>query len=252
MIPVDRADLGRSAGVGHWTMLRTAATIVSLTLLSMPLAVTAQVTTADEGTFTITHEGARIGREEFRIMKQPVAGGVEYVARGLGAYGDRRITSTLQTNASGAPLRYQVDVKNGAAVESRLTAQVMQGRLSSQVRTARGEAASEFATGEGSVLVEDELYHQYFFLPLAGRLGGAPAELSLFVPRRSAQGVVRVSAGAADPVSIGGQTVPATRYTLSGSGAPERQLWLDAAGRVIKVGVPSLGIVAVRDDPPGR
>jgi hypothetical protein len=232
-------------------MLRTPAIALRLALLSCaPVAVAAQVTTADEGTFTVTRGGGRIGREEFRIMKQPVAGGVEYVARGLSAYGDKRVTAALQTDATGSPLRYQVDVKNGVDVESRLTAQIVHGRLSTQVRTARGEAANEFATGEGTLLVDDEIYHQYYFLPLSGRLGSASAELSFLVPRRNAQGTVRVNRSGADPVTIGGQTLAATRYVLSSPGAPERQVWLDAGGRVLKVSVPSQGIVALRDDPP--
>jgi hypothetical protein len=233
-------------------MLRTAALAFRVALLCAPVAVTAQVTTADEGTFTVTREGTRIGREEFRIMKQPVAGSVEYVARGLGAYGDRRITAALQTDATGSPLRYQVDIKTGPEVESRLTAQIVHGRLSTQVRTARGEAASEFSTGDGTVLVDDEIYHQYYFLPLSGRLGSATADMSVLVPRRNAQGAVRVSRSGADPVSIGGQTIAATRYVLSSPGVPERQVWLDAGGRVLKVTVPSQGIVALRDDPPSR
>jgi hypothetical protein len=232
------------------------ATSVRLALLAAPLAgplsLRSQVTTADEGTFTVTREGARIGREEFRIMRQPVAGGVEYVARGLGAYGDRRITAALQTDATGAPLRYQVDVRNGAETESRLTAQIVHGRFSAQVRTARGEAASEFATGDGTVIVDDEIYHQYFFLPLAGRLGTATSDVPVLVPRRNAQGPVRVSRGGSDAVTIGGQSVAATRYTLTLPGLTERQVWLDGSGRVLKVSVPAQGIVATRDDPPGR
>jgi len=233
-------------------MLRIVSLSLGATLLCSPVLVGAQVTTADEGTFTVTRQGTRIGREEFRIMKQPVAGGVEYVARGLGAYGDRRITAALQTGATGTPLRYQVDVKNGADVEARLTAQIVHGRLSTQVRTVRGEAASEFAAGDGTIIVDDEIYHQYYFLSLSGRLTGASGEVSVLVPRRNVQGIVHVSRGGVDPVTIGGQSVAATRYVLSAPGAPERQVWLDANGRVLKVSVPSQGIVALRDDPPGH
>ena len=234
-------------------MIRTAVTAaLRVALVCAPVAVAAQVTTADEGTFTVTREGNRIGREEFRIMKQPVAGSVGYVARGLGAYGDRRVTAALQTDASGSPLGYQVDVKNGVEVESRLTAQILHGRLSTQIRTSRGEAANEFATGEGTVLLDEEMYHQYFFLPLSGRLGGASADMSVLVPRRNAQGALRVNRGGADPVTIAGQSLAATRYVLSSPGAPERHVWLDAGGRVLKVSVPSQAIVVLRDDPPGH
>lgn len=232
--------------------LRSAALRLALVACLLPTAVAAQVVTADEGSFTVTREGSRIGREEFRIVRQPVAGGIEFVARGVGAYGDRRITSALQTDASGTPLRYQVDVKNGTETESRLTGQIVRGRFSAQIRTARGEAASEYATGDGTVLIDDEVYHHYFFLPLGSRLGAASAEVPVLAPRRNAQRAVRVSRGGGDAVTVGGQSLAATKYVLSAPGAPERTVWLDAGGRVLKVAVPTLGLVAVRDDPPRR
>ncbi len=225
--------------------------LVAAVLVAAPLSLAAQVSTADEGTFTITRDGARIGREEFRIVRQPVAGGVEYVARGLGAYGDRRISSALQTDAAGAPLRYQVDVKNGTDTESRLTGQIMHGRFSMQVRTSRGEAASEYATGDGAVLVDDELFHQYYFLPLGNRLGAA-TQVPVVAPRRNAQGTVRVARAGAESVSVGGETIAATRYLFSGVGGTERVVWVDTGGRVLKVAVPAQNLIALRDDPPGR
>jgi hypothetical protein len=250
-----RLDPARPGGVSGATM-RTSVlpTVLRLSLAAavLPCSVAAQVVTADEGSFTVSRQGSRAGREEFRIMRQPVAGGVEFVARSVGAYGDRRITAALQTDATGAPLRYQVDVRNGADTESRLTGQIVRGRFSAQIRTARGEAASEFATGDGALLVDDEVYHHYFFLPLGGRLGGASADVPLLDPRRNAQGSIRVSREGSEAVAIGGESLAATKYQLSGPGTPARTVWLDASGRVLKVTVPSLGIVALRDDPPRR
>jgi hypothetical protein len=220
--------------------------------VAVPSAAAAQVSTVDEGSFTITREGTRVGREEFRILRQPVAGGTEYVARGLTAYGERRITAALQTDASGSPLRYQVEVKNGAETEARLTGQIMHGRFSAQVRTARGEAASEFAAGDGTVLVDDEVFHQYYFLAMGGRLSSATTELALLAPRRNAQGPMRVSRTGTEPVDVGGTSLSATKLSLSGPGMPARTVWIDASGRVLKVSIPDRGLVALRDDPPAR
>ena len=72
------------------------------------------LTTVDEGSFTVTRGGAKIGREEFRIVRQPAGREVQYVARALGAYGDRRISPALQTDASGVPMLYQVEVRGTA------------------------------------------------------------------------------------------------------------------------------------------
>jgi hypothetical protein len=65
----------------------------------------AQLATVDEGSFTISRGGVRVGREEFRIVRQPAGGGAAYMARATGSYGDRRVTPALQTDGDGAPER---------------------------------------------------------------------------------------------------------------------------------------------------
>jgi len=120
------------------------------------------------------------------------------------------------------------------------------------VRTPRGEAASEFATGDGTVIVDEDVYHQYYFLSLGGRLAGAGADLSLLAPRRNAQGALHVGKGVAESVEIGGTRVPATRLAVAPAGSAPTDVWVDGSGRVLKVSIPSRGVVALRDDPPSR
>ena len=164
---------------------------------ALPLVVSAaapsraQVVTVDEGSFTVTRGGSRIGREEFRIVRQPSGGDVEYVARALAAYGERRIAPALQTDGAGVPLRYQVEVRTAAGVEERLSGQAAGTRFRVQARTARGEAAREYLHSRSTLLVDDELFHQYFLLALGGRDGGG--ELPLLVPRRNVHGTARVA-----------------------------------------------------------
>ena len=47
-----------------------------------------------------------------------------------------------------------------------------------------------------------------------------------------------------------GQVLQAQHLTIRESGGAEREVWVDAAGRVLRVSIPSLGVLAVRDDPP--
>ena len=41
---------------------------------SAPVSRVAQVVTVDEGSFTVSRGGAKVGREEFRIVRQPSGG----------------------------------------------------------------------------------------------------------------------------------------------------------------------------------
>ena len=209
----------------------------------------AQVVTVDEGSFTVTRGGAKLGREEFRIVRQPAAGGVAYVARGVGAYGERRITPALQSDSIGAPLRYQVEVRVTGAVDQRLTGQTGGGRFTAQVQTPTGEASREYLLPPASVVLDDEVYHQYYFLALHRRRDPGAA-FPVLVPRRNQQGTMRVTASVPERLTIGGQPLDAAHLTLADPSGARRDVWLDAQGRVLKVAVPASDVVALRDDPP--
>ena len=221
--------------------------IAILAALAGPGALAAQVRTADEGSFTVTRRGETIGREEFRIVRRPAGGSEEFVAQAVGAYGDRRILPALQTDASGMPSRYQIEVRSAGASEQKLTGQVLRGRFTAQLQTPRGESAREYLVRDGVRIVDDDVYHQYYFLCL----GATGADVPMLEPRRGAQGAWRVSRGAStEPIEIGGRTLQAQRLTLRDAEGGTRELWTDASCRLLKVSIPALGIVALRDDPP--
>lgn len=225
------------------------AALVALTALAA-LPGRAQVVTLDEGSFTVTRAGARIGREEFRIVRQPSGGGVEYVARALAAYGDRRVAPALQTDGDGAPLRYQVEVRAAGGVEERLSGQASGSRFRVQARTARGEAAREYRLAPGTLLVEDDLFHQWFQLALGGR--ATRGEVAILAPRRNLHGTATVTRVGDEAVVIGGRSLPAVRLAVLAPGTGRHDVWLDAEGRVLRVAIAADGVVAVRDDPPAE
>jgi hypothetical protein len=61
---------------------------------------------------------------------------------------------------------------------------------------------------------------------------------------------MRVTAAGTDNVSIGGSSIEAKRFAIADPGGADREVWTDATGHVLKVAIPSRGIVALRDDPP--
>ena len=220
--------------------------IAGIALLGLALPAAAQVAVVDEGTFTISHGGTRIGREEFAIRRTPNPGGDVLVANATVVYTDRRLSPALQTDAAGAPLRYQVEVSAGADVQERLQGRVGRGRFSAQLRTPRGESAREYVVADGALILDDDVFHQYYFVARAGRTGVVP----VVVPRRNVQVTMRVDNEGADAVMISGTRIPATRYVMTEPDGAARRIWVDAQGRVLKVTLESRGITAVRDDPP--
>jgi hypothetical protein len=225
---------------------RTAPATLALLPVVAAAPAGAQVVTVDEGSFTVTRGGARVGREEFRIVRQPAGAGTSYMARATVAHGDRRIAPALQTDAEGAPERYQVEVRRGGSVEQRVSAQASGTHFRAQTVSDVGEAAREFLLDPGSVVVDDDVFHQYYFLV---RRAAGGARVAVLAPRRGAQDVVVTAAGVNDRVTVGGRSLEARHFVLTGPGG-RRDVWADEQGRVLRVVLAADGTEAVRDDPP--
>lgn len=214
------------------------------TALLLPSQLTAQVVTVDEGSFTVTRNGAPMGREQFRILRRPVAGSTVYVANATAAYGDRRLLPALETDPSGAPLAYVVEVRVGGDLEEKLSGRLGRGRFSARMQSPRGESGKEYIVADGALILDEDVFHQYYFL------GDRTGTIPVVVPRRNVQTTMRIEVRGDDRVTIGGQSLAARRLQLSAGDGSTRDIWVDAQGRVLKVSIPARGVTAVRDDPP--
>jgi hypothetical protein len=213
--------------------------------LGTPALAPAQVVTVDEGSFTITRNGQAAGREDFRIRSTPAAGGAEFVASATVSLGDRRLSPDLRADGRGSLIAYRLETRAGGDTEERLTGQVGRGRFSAQLKTPRGESTREYVVSNGALVLDDDVYHQYYFLAIGGRSGAVP----VVIPRRNVQVTMQIQRQGTETVSAGGQDVDATHLLVSEPGG-ERHVWVDGRGRVLKVTVPARGIVVVRDEPP--
>lgn len=219
--------------------------VATVSLLSS--IVSAQVVVVDEGSFTITVNGERSGREEFRIRSTPGPRGSTIIAQATVSYNDRRrVMPALSVDSAGAPLGYDVEVKNGPETEEKLNGTISRGRISVRIRNPRGESAKEYVVANGAFILDDDVFHQYYFLARSKRSGSVP----VVIPRRNVQVTFRVSPSGSEQVQIGSQTLAADKLVLTEPGGETREVWVDAAGRVLKVVIRARGLIAVRDDPP--
>lgn len=223
------------------------AAMLSAVVLTAPVGIRAQVTTVDQGSFTIYRGASSIGRETFTIRRNANPGGDVFVASAAVQLENEHIAPALRTDADGAPLAYQVEVRTGAQVQERLSGQVGRGRFSARVKTPRGESAKEYIVSNGALVLDDDVFHQYYFLALDDRTGTVP----VIIPRRNIQLVMQVEPAGTDPVSIDGDPITARRFKITEPSGAVRQLWVDSKGRVLKVQLDAQGITAVRDAPPG-
>ena len=224
---------------------RLTSSLALLIPLSSALA-GAQVRTIDQGSFTITMNNQRIGREDFSIVEDAstqtgriyAKGTVEYRERGL------KLQPVLTANTAGASTEYEIAIRGGPI--QKWTGEINRNRVRSFVSSERGQAAKEFVVSVGAIVLDDDVFHQYYFVAKRAGEGSIP----VIIPQRNAQSTVTVARLATERVDIGNAQADAQKLSVTESSGPAREVWVDSQGRVLKVAIPSRGIIAIRDELP--
>ena len=199
----------------------------------------------DEGSFTILRKGVRVGRETFTIRRSLEGAETVYIANATVEFDAQRLSPALRTDTAFAPLAYQMEVRTNDQLQLRLKGVIGRGRFSARVRTPSGEAAKEYIVSEGALVIDDMVFHQYYFL--AQRVHGSAFTVPVVIPQRNVQLTMRVQMAGVERITVGGTPVDARKLVAAVSGG-SRDIWIDAQGRVLKV---VLGdITAVRDELP--
>ncbi len=206
-----------------------------------------QVTVVDDGSFTLSRAGERVGREDFSIRHVPTTGGAyETLTRGVVVTGTHRLTVDLSADSAGHPVRFQSKSADDGRPGEVYRAEVVGRRYSARAMRGAGESARELPLPPGALIVEDGVMHPLQFV-VARRRGPVAA----VVPSRGVVVTLTVEDAGADHVSIALQSIEARKFVVREEGAGTvREVWVDTAGRVLKVAVPSEKLVALRDDAP--
>ncbi|MEX2180358.1 MAG: hypothetical protein WD801_16705 [Gemmatimonadaceae bacterium] len=230
----------------RWSIRRSVRCLVA-TLSLAPGAALAQASAlVDEGTFQVSRNGSPIGREAFSIVRSPAPGGQVFLAKGTSAIGDRTLTTALGTDSAGVPVTYESMLRERGAITEQTKGRGRPGRFSVLVQTRSGEAAREFVLSNGALLLDDDVFHQLYFVAIAGQ----HAEFVVVTPGNPQPERFRVEPRGTQAVEIAGLRITGRRFALQGPAGDVREVWLDAAGRLLKVSIPDRGLVALRDDPP--
>ena len=227
-------------------MRRLAAALLTALLLGAGLAARprAQQGFLDQGTFVIARGGDEIGREEFAI--RPVAG-----ARGEGGmlavatvrYRDRELRAALELTLAHVPVSYQLDVTTAGRVEQRLTGQFSRGRFAVRIATPAREVAREFAIPPAAVVLDDDIFDQYYFVPLPH---GPSDRISVVRPRQTTLASAQVRDLGPDTVAVAGHNLSAEHYAVVLPGEDGREFWFSRSGDLLKIALPGSGITATR------
>ncbi len=211
----------------------------------------AQVSVLDEGTFTHSVAGTRVGREDFSIRtSRSAVAGQTFVAQANVLAGDRRRTFLLNADSAGGPSRFQLEAREATALTSSVIGERQRAVWLGRIVTERRESAREFRLPDGAFVAEPGVVHHLWFIIRFGQ----ERPVVLFSPSGPTQDSIRVQRGSADSVSIGAQRVVAERWELRGvaDGALRWEVWTDRAGRILQARHPASGLEALRDDAPSE
>ncbi|MEK7403130.1 MAG: hypothetical protein AABZ80_12315 [Gemmatimonadota bacterium] len=224
--------------------------LVATAVLLAPGHLTAQTSAVvDEATFMVSRKGAPVGRESYRIIRAAGSGGQVFRAVSTSALGEVRLSSTLATDSSGAPVSYELRITQRGEQIQFLQGRGRPDRFSVLVQTKSGEAAREYLIRRATVLLDDELFHPLYFAALAG-LAAPDSTVTVISPREASQRQHRLEFRGIEVVVVGGQNLTGRRFAFVDSATVRAELWIDAAGRVLKAAYPEKALVALRDDPP--
>lgn len=224
-------------------MRRITAGVIALSGLLGAQAVSGQAVTLDEGSFRLLVRGQESGTETFSIRRNGTGEGAVVIAAGRVVSGGQEINTQLQTTGSALrPTAYEIKIQGPDAQQ--IAGRVVGNRFSARISSAAGEMMREYPAGDGAVVVDDGLAHQYWFL--AQRVSTQGGRVPVIVPRLSRQVTAVVTNRGAEPVTVGGTRLSARRLVVEMQGLPERHVWVDDSGRVLRLEIPSRNFVAER------
>lgn len=221
-----------------------------VTLLSPP-SLSGQNLTIDEGAFRLSLDGEIVGREEFSIRRAGAGENARVILRGAveldAPGGHRSLAPALEARGSDlAVTAYQVKASGMEATEVYLTRS--DRRFTAKIITSQGEELREFRAGPGSVLLDQQVAHQYYLLsPLLDREGAV--SVSILSPRDGRQVRGTLTHVGDEETRVGTELVTASHHRLE-VGSETRHIWFDDQGRVLRVEIPARDYVAERESVP--
>ncbi|MBI4546006.1 MAG: hypothetical protein HY703_12470 [Gemmatimonadetes bacterium] len=212
----------------------------------------AQTVSLDEGAFRLSVHGKPAGTESFSIRRNGSGALASVIAQGRivldTAAAGEEITALLEVAGPALrPSAYQV--KLDGAESRRIAGRVVGGRFSAKILSPAGEMMREYLASDGAVLVDEGVAHHYYFL--AQRLGDGKAQrVPLLIPRQSRQVMAQVTSRSVGPLDLEGSAVEARHLVIDLPDGVTHHVWVDRAGRVLRLEIPARAYRAVRTTPP--
>jgi hypothetical protein len=198
----------------------------------------AQGPMVDAGAFTITHNGAVVGREDFTIRRGRSSGPDGYTIAATVMYPPARpqirLAPVVELSADSLPVQVQFDIFGIGP--RRVYIQFNPRRITVRVVRPGGESARELPASGRELVADDSVFALYALLP-------AGEGFQVIAPRDAGLKPARLTDEGMTQTTLGG-VVHELRHVVLHLGQEVRHLWFDRERKLQKVEVPSAGLVA--------
>jgi len=213
--------------------------LLVLALLQAPL---------DEGSFIVREDTMEVARESFRLRQGRLARGgsgwtLATTIRSDHARPAVTLSPILEMSADTLPATLQYDVGDPRE-PVRILGELGRGRFTVRFVARATERAREFPAGGRPVVLDDSVFALYLFA--AWRATATPGALTAIVPRGLRREAIQVQDQGSESTTWNGHSTTLRHITLTGGANAAVHLWLDAAGRLMKVEIPTRRVTAER------
>lgn len=205
-------------------------------------------TAVDEGVFVVRLDTLEVARESFRLTLGRLSRGDTGWSLATTIRYDRArpvivLAPILEVNGDTMPVTLQYDVADPRQ-PSRVLGQLSRGRFTVRYVTRETERAREFPTGNRALVLDDSVFALYLF---AGWIASSqPAALTAILPRSLKRETVQVQDQGVNPTTLNRDPARLRHVVVTREGGETVHLWLDTAGRLMKVETPSTHLTAER------
>lgn len=201
----------------------------------------------DEGVLVVRIDTAEVARESFRLSAGRLSrGGEGWVLATTIRYDRARpvivLSPILEVTTDTMPATLQYDIADPRQ-PARVLGELGRGRFTVRFVARATERAREFPTGQRAVVLDDSVFATYLFAAWLARPD--PATLTAIFPRALRRETVQVQDLGLEAASRNPDADKLRHITVT-VGSDTVHVWLDSAGRLAKLQIPSRRLTAER------
>ena len=204
-------------------------------------------TPVDEGVLVVRVDTLEVARESFRLSHGRLSRGDAGWTLATTIRYDRGrpvivLAPILEVNSDTMPATLQYDVADPRQ-PSRILGELGRGRFTVRLVARATERAREFPTGPRTVVLDDSVFAPYIFA--AWRAAAEPVGATAIFPRALRRDAAQIADLGLASTTLNRAATRLRHITVTW-GSETVHLWLDAAGRLMKVEIPSRRLSAER------